>query len=283
MQFELTNWKIPEGIEWNYEELKNELTERVKTYETLVYTEDQIKEAKADRANLNKLKKALNDERIRRQKEYMAPFESFKAQVDEIIKLIDRPAALIDRQVKEYEEAKKAEKEKEIRDYLSGYELPFEIDAQRLYDPKWTNATVTLQKAKDEIAGKVRKICQDADVLGQIGEYQDQAIATYIRTLDLGEAMKAQNEARANAERMRRWREDQERRKAEEATRRATEAEKAAKEEKTVNLPNVEIEPPKAEQKPMTAWVNFSVLLDVQKARALKAFFEQNNIEYKRI
>lgn len=270
MEFNVTKWQIPERIQWNYEELKNELTERVKQYETLQYTEDQIKEAKADRANLNKLKKALNDERIRRQKEYMAPFDEFKAQVDEIIKLIDRPAALIDKQVKEYEEAKKSEKEKTIREYLAGYDLPFGIDAQRLFDPKMLNATVTLQKAKDEIAEKVRKICQDADVLGQIGEYQDQAIAAYIRTLDLGEAMNAQNEARANAERMRRWREEQERRKAEEAK----------KEEKPVELPKTEIEP---EEKPATAWVSFSVLLDVQKARALKAFFEQNNIEFRRI
>ena len=279
MQFELTNWKIPEGIEWNYEELKNELQERVKTYETLVYTEDQIKEAKTDRAALNKLKKALNDERIRRQKEYMAPFESFKAQVDEIIKLIDRPAALIDRQVKEYEEAKKAEKEKMIRDYLSGYELPFGIDAQRLFDPKMLNATVSLQKAKDEIAAKVRKICMEADILGNMTEYQDAAIAAYVKTLDLGEATRAQQEAKVTAEQLRRWQAEREIKEME-AARRATEAEKAAKEEKAVNLPNVEIEPPK---QPMTAWVNFSVLLDVQKARALKAFFEANGIEYKRI
>lgn len=271
MQFEVTKWKIPEGIEWNYEELKNELQERVKQYETLQYTEDQIKEAKQDRANLNKLKKALNDERIRRQKEYMQPFESFKAQVDEIIKLIDRPAALIDRQVKEYEEAKKAEKEKEIREYLAGYNLPFGIDAQRLFDPKMTNATVTLQKAKDEIAAQVRKICMEADVLSNFEEYQNEAIAAYVRTLDLGEATRAQQEAKANDERLRRWREEQERRKAQ---------------EKPVELPKVEIEPEVKEtkqEKPAMAWVNFSVLLDVQKARALKAFFEANGIEYKRI
>ena len=82
--------------------------------------------------------------------------------------------------------------------------------------------------------------------------------------------MKAQNEARANAERMRRWREEQERRKAEEAK----------KEEKPVELPKIEIEP---EEKPAMQWVNFRCLLDVQKARALKAFFEQNNIEYRRV
>ena len=57
--------------------MKQELTEKVSMYETLVYTDDQIKEAKADKAQLNKLKKALNDERIRIEKEYMG--KSFKA------------------------------------------------------------------------------------------------------------------------------------------------------------------------------------------------------------
>ena len=59
MNFEVTKITTPERIEWNYEELKAEIAERVQHYETLVYTDETIKEAKADRANLNKLKKAL--------------------------------------------------------------------------------------------------------------------------------------------------------------------------------------------------------------------------------
>ena len=68
MELKMNEYQLPEKILFNYEELKQELTEKVAHYETLVYTDDQIKEAKADRANLNRLKKALNDERIRREK-----------------------------------------------------------------------------------------------------------------------------------------------------------------------------------------------------------------------
>ena len=68
MEFNVERVKIPERIEWNYEELKAEIAERVQTYETIVYTDETIKEAKADRANLRKLAKALNDERIRLEK-----------------------------------------------------------------------------------------------------------------------------------------------------------------------------------------------------------------------
>ena len=79
MELKVAEVQLPEAILFNYDELKKELTEKVKTYETMAYTDDQIKDAKADRANLNKLKKALNDERIRREKEYMQPFNEFKA------------------------------------------------------------------------------------------------------------------------------------------------------------------------------------------------------------
>lgn len=85
MELRVNEVAIPEKIDFNYEELKAELTSKVSFYETLVYTDDQIKDAKADKANLNKLKRALNDERIRREKEYMQPFNVFKAQINEII------------------------------------------------------------------------------------------------------------------------------------------------------------------------------------------------------
>ena len=71
MELKVNEVAVPEQITFNYEELKQELTEKVSMYETLVYTDDQIKQAKADKANLNKLKKALNDERIRREREYI--------------------------------------------------------------------------------------------------------------------------------------------------------------------------------------------------------------------
>ena len=104
MELRVNEVAIPEKIDFNYEELKAELTSKVSFYETLVYTDDQIKDAKADKANLNKLKRALNDERIRREKEYMQPFNVFKAQINEIIGIIDKPIAVIDEQVKAYDE-----------------------------------------------------------------------------------------------------------------------------------------------------------------------------------
>ena len=105
IELKVTDVAIPSKIAFNFEEIKTELATTLQRYETMVYTADQMKAAKSDKASLNKLKKALNDERIRREREYMAPFNEFKAQIAELISLIDKPVMLIDSQVKSYEEA----------------------------------------------------------------------------------------------------------------------------------------------------------------------------------
>ena len=104
MELKVKEYQLPAKIEANFEELKNQISEKVGIYKTMAYTDDQIKEAKADKASLNKLKKALNDEILSREREYMAPFNEFKTRVNEIIKLIDEPVTVIDKQLEEYYE-----------------------------------------------------------------------------------------------------------------------------------------------------------------------------------
>lgn len=87
MELRVNEVAIPEKISFNYEELKAELTEKVAFYETLVYTDDQVKDAKADRATLNKLKKTLNDERIRREKSICSHSMNLKHRLMRLLEL----------------------------------------------------------------------------------------------------------------------------------------------------------------------------------------------------
>ena len=143
MELRVKPYEAPPAIEFNFTELRNELLERAKVYETVVYDEEHIKDAKADRASLNKLKKALNDERIRRKREYLKPFEDFEAKVNEIISIIDKPCALIDRQVKEYEERIRADKELSIcRMWNEEIEHPDWMRLDFIWSDRWLNASV---------------------------------------------------------------------------------------------------------------------------------------------
>lgn len=274
MELKIKEYQLPSEILFNFEELKAELTEKVKDYETIVYTDDKIKEAKADKANLNKLKKALNDERIRREKEYMAPFKAFKAQVDEIIAIIDKPIAIIDRQVKEYEEIKKTEKRKQILAYMATFVMPYDIDLTLIFDPRWLNATASMASVKAAIDEKVTIIRNHLGVLNGLGEWSDFAIADYINTLDLRHAMDAVRRESDRREQLAKIRAAQE------------EAAKAAPPKvETSETPKAEIPQPEAqpEARPAEQWVNFRVLLDVEKARKLRAFFEVNGYQYRRV
>ena len=191
MELKVNEVSIPEKIEFNYEQLKAELTEKVSLYETMVYTDDQIKQAKADKANLNKLKKALNDERIRREKEYMKPFDKFKAQINEIIGIIDKPVAVIDSQVKAYEKQQKADKLAKIQEYYKNIEQPEMewLGLPAIYDEKWLNASVSMKSIQDEINTKLEQIKTDLATLTNLPEFSFEATEVYKSTLDINKAI----------------------------------------------------------------------------------------------
>lgn len=273
MEFNVAKVTIPERIEWNYEELKKEIAERVQTYETIVYTDETIKEAKADRANLRKLAKALNDERIRLEKEYMKPFTEFKAQVNEVIGIIDKPVAIIDAQIKRAEEEKKREKEEEIRGILALFTLPYEIDPNRLFSEKWLNASVSMASIKKEIDEKVSKIQDDLKTLEGLTEFRDEAINAYTKSLDLRDALAEQQRAKETAEKIARWHEEQ----------RAKAAEKTDLPDVTVDLTAPPAAPEYETKTEGGMWLNFRVCVNLEQAKALRKFFEIYGIQYERI
>lgn len=257
MELKVNEVVIPEGITFNYEELKKELTEKVHIYETMVYTDEQLKDAKVDRANLNKLKKALNDERIRREKEYMQPFNEFKDKIKELISIIDKPVAMIDKQVKEFEDKKKAEKRVEIGSlWMNIEDKPEWLVLTAIFDERWLNAGYSLKQIKEDLEAWVRRINAEVEALKELPECSYEAVEEYKRGLDMSKAIaEAKRQALIQKEKLE---------KAAEATETAEQTIKPAE------------EGPKS-------WINFSANLTVSQALELKEFFNKRNIEFKRI
>ena len=92
-----------QAIEWNHEEIKAEVTQKVEMYKTLVYTDDQVTSAKADKAKLNKFVTALEDKRKEIKRKYLEPYETFEKQVKDIVAIVNEPIALIDSQIKAFD------------------------------------------------------------------------------------------------------------------------------------------------------------------------------------
>lgn len=285
MELRVNDVAIPEKISFNYEELKAELTEKVAFYETLVYTDDQVKDAKADRATLNKLKKTLNDERIRREKEYMQPFNEFKAHVNEIIGIIDKHTAVIDKRVKEFEDQKKANKQKDIEELFASIGFQSFVTLDKIQDPKWLNASVSMKSIEEQMRARMYQIGDDVFTLSQLPEFGFEATEVYKQTLDINKAIK---EAQRMAEIAKAKAEAEAKKKAAEESRKAEEERKAKeiKEEQTVPheqavTPQEPVQSADSTQERMV--VRFEVLLTTEDAYALKEFFKSRSIEFKAI
>lgn len=189
MEIEIKEYKLPAEIKFNFEELKQEVIAKCSLYESMVYTEDQIKDAKADKASLNKLKKALNDERLRLEREYMKPFESFKAQVKELCTLIDKPVMLIDKQITAAEDKRKTDKRVEIGSYFVTLDRPEWLKLERVFNEKWLNTTYKMQDITAELDMTVTMINNNVATLNTLPEFGFEALEEYKRTLDFNKAL----------------------------------------------------------------------------------------------
>lgn len=279
MELKVNEITIPEAIQFNYEELKQELTEKVSMYETMVYTDDQIKEAKADKANLNKLKKALNDERIRREKEYMQPFNDFKSKINEIISIIDKPVAVIDKQVKAYDEKKRQDKMKAIKKLYEESKHPEWLKLEQIFNDRWMLASVSMRQVQDGIEGWVNEINSNLVILAELPEYSFEATEMYKSSLDI---QKAISEGKRLAEIQKRKEEQEKLQK--EAEERAKAEAKSREELVEAHMPGPE-PVPKVTTEPVeqSQWISFRALLTVPQALELKHFFEENKIEFQPI
>lgn len=282
MEFKIEEYQLPAEISFNFEELKTELSDKVKKYELMTYTDDQIKEAKADRANLNKLKKALNDERIRREKDYMIPFNEFKAKINEIIGIIEKPIAVIDAQIKAADEKKKEAKQLEIGSLFVTKRFPSWVKINMIQDNTWLNATTSMKQIEDNLDGWLNRIETETKTIESLPEFGFEAMEIYRQTLDINRAI-AEGQRLADIQRRKK---EEEARKAEEAAKRAQEeaaaAEQAAQQAGEEMAAGYEagIEEKKPTNTLGATWINFRAFLTIDQATALREFFIQNNIDF---
>lgn len=277
MELKMQPYSIPEAVSFNYEELKTALIEKAKLYESIVYSDDQIKFAKEDRAGLNRLKKALNDERIRLEREYMQPLATFKAQINDIITIIDKPVQAIDKQVKAFDEQKKADKMTEIANFFNSCDNPAGIKLEQIMDIKWLNASVSMKSIQDTIDAKFEQIEKDLSVIRSLPAYAFEAEQEYISTLDLAKAVREANKRQEMDERKAAYEAEQAKRKADqEATIR-----ESRKVEPVRNPDELPAEP--IHEAPEREWIAFQALLSIEEAAALGNYFKTRGIKYKAI
>lgn len=150
-------------IGWNKEQITSTVENIISQYTGLTYTEEQIKEAKKDRAILNAMKTDISNRRIQVKKELMAPYNVFEAEVKEVVAMIEKPIEMIDKQLIEYEEKQKEEKKNELESFFNenvgGLEGSLTFDM--IFKLKWLNKTSSLKSCKDEIIKEIETANND--------------------------------------------------------------------------------------------------------------------------
>lgn len=306
-------------IEWNKEELLMAVRNKVVSYEGIVYTEETVKSAKNDRAELNNLVKAI-DERRKRVKEVInQPYAEFEKELKEITDLIKKQSAEIDEQVKAFEAAEKEEKKAKI---MEAYEnaignleeiLPF----SKVFDQRYLNKTYKLETAISGVQKRIEQVKTDLETIESVcGTYKLNAKDVYVRTMDLSKAMAEEKrlkdlEEKLEAERIRKEEEQKEierQRKAEEERIAAEKAEAEKKQsvpempqdvlaeqvavpEKEENVPVQEPEPvvnPFAQTQPQPipekkCRAKFFAIGTKEQLKALVGYMKENGIKYGKV
>ena len=180
-----------EHIVWNADEIAKEVEAKVGYYKNLVYTEDQVTEAKKDRATLRKFVTALKDKDHEIKERCLAPYEEFHNQMLKIIALVEEPAELIDKQVKEFEEGQKRQKLAAINDLFEKKGFQPWVTLERIMNPKWLNKTYSIKQIDADLTTIQHKIGEDILLINGQKEGMQAALSEYKRSMDVSASIAA--------------------------------------------------------------------------------------------
>lgn len=288
-----------DNIEFNYEELKKELSDKLVKYKGTIYDDSAIALAKKDRAALNNLKKAIDDKRKEIKNECLKPYNDFEMKVKDILGMIDKPVLEIDTQIKNYEERIKAEKKSEIETYFNENigDLSKILKFSNIFNEKWLNATASMKSIKAEIDENIQRVNSDLEVIKSLNsEFDTELNNEYLCTFDLSSVLRKKTMLE---ERKKALAELEEKKKQQEAEREAARqllAEQQAREQEqaqieaevnqTINKPFEYAESVKIEDTPLKEKVfmlDFRIWGTQRQIDMLKKFFDNNGIKYGRV
>lgn len=277
-----------QSIEFNHAELKEALESSLKKYKGLVYTDENIQDAKKDRATLNKFKAAMDAKRKEIKAKCLEPYSAFETKIKELLALVDKPMLAIDAQVKTYEGKKRTEKRQAIQAAWDAQESDAKsmVKLEDVFNQRWLNASYALAKIEEEISAFLKKVEEELNLIHDLKtEYEDQVIRTYLSGFNVAQALaedKALKEAAARQEEYRQQREAA--RLAAEEERKAQATQQAKPEPAAPAAPAVEVDHRRdTPAEPAIQQIDFRVWATPAQLSALKQFLNENGIKYGRI
>jgi hypothetical protein len=197
-EINLISFEQTDITSWDFEQLKCELSKTLSVYNTTVYTDENIKTAKSDKATLSKAKKFVEEQRKAYKARCLAPYVEIEPKIKEIVSMIDEQCGLIDGVVKDYTNRQKAEKEKEVRKYYDKKSFVLGEYADNVYenifDSKWLNVTTSKSRYEEEIQTAINNALKDMEEIKAFkSPFEKTLLEKYATGMSL-DAVKSQNE-----------------------------------------------------------------------------------------
>ena len=174
----------------NFQELKAALTGLLTRYQGMIYTESMLPEAKADKKELSRLYRDIDERRKEIKRAYLAPYQEFEAQVKELLAMVDTPLSEVKAFIAEMENREKNAKRLEIEAYFRMKSGPLGALAEQIlqspafFDPKWLNKTTSAKTWKDAVGQKIAQAVRDLQTIQAVAGPHTQAVtARYLDTL----------------------------------------------------------------------------------------------------
>lgn len=144
------NYELP-TIDYEITPLKEQVDKIKGQYSNWVVAEDDIKDAKKTVANINKAAKAISDKRITIARAVKEPLSKFEDDIKLLTAELKEVSSDIKDQLDDYEQKRKADKQREIMN-LDGFSEFI------VFNDKWLNKTYAITKIEDEIEEQQKAI-----------------------------------------------------------------------------------------------------------------------------
>lgn len=256
-------------VEDNIIEAKEYALKLKEYYSTLVFTDEQIKEAKEERASINKIVKKIADYRKNIVSEFKKPIELFENTAKETEKLLKESADFVDSQVKVFEEQEKEEKKSKIQniynELINESALNELINLNMLFDERYLNKTYSLEAIEEDLSNQIKNIESDLNAIKSLNSEHELALTNmYLKEFNLSKVLLENN-------------------RLEELKKATTNVDKKIEEKNERKVEEMLTEKVAIEEIDPIKTYTLKITGELSKQRKLKEFLELNNMKFERI
>lgn len=253
----------------NIKEIKEYAVAMKDYYSTLVFNDTQVKDAKAERASVNKIVKKISDYRESIVAEFNRPLDEFVSSAKEAERLLKEASGCIDFQVKKFENIEKQKKKDECEEVFNSMigDLADLITFEKIFDPRWLNKGTKMSQVESDIKAIIEKVNTGLDAIKELNsEFETEVISTFLVDYDLSKAIMRASQLKAQKE--------------------ALEKTKVAKEETKQEIVKEMISKPvedEVDERSIIKTYTLRITANYTKLTALKRFMEINDIKFEKV